>query len=123
MRPTLRLRLTLVYGALFFLAGLVLLGVTYLLFNQQLAQTFEERYGAPTEPGRHRQIIIAKEGATLTGDAAIDWLWREQQGLRDAAVTSLLTQGTVALVLVGGGAVGLGWVVAGRVLADRKSVV
>ncbi|MGW4794186.1 sensor histidine kinase [Nonomuraea sp. NPDC004297] len=122
MRPTLRLRLTLVYGALFFLAGLVLLGVTYLLFNQQLAQTFEERYGAPTEPGRHRQIIIAKEGATLTGDAAIDWLWREQQGLRDAAVTSLLTQGTVALVLVGGGAVGLGWVVAGRVLAPLHLV-
>ncbi|MCF6470363.1 HAMP domain-containing histidine kinase [Nonomuraea sp. MG754425] len=122
MRPTLRLRLTLVYGALFFLAGLVLLGVTYLLFNQQLAQTFDERYGAPTEPGRHRQIFIAKEDVTLTGDAAIDWLWREQQGLRDAAVTSLLTQGTVALVLVGGGAVGLGWVVAGRVLAPLHLV-
>ncbi|MEV0828159.1 sensor histidine kinase [Nonomuraea rubra] len=122
VRPTLRLRLTLVYGAVFFLAGLVLLGVTYLLFNQQLVRTFDDRYTTPSEPGRIKQLFIKQDGVTLYGDAAMEWLWRQQQELRDAAVTSLLTQGAVALVVVGGAAVGLGWWVAGRVLAPLHLV-
>ncbi|GAA2876721.1 HAMP domain-containing sensor histidine kinase [Nonomuraea rubra] len=122
VRPTLRLRLTLVYGAVFFLAGLVLLGVTYLLFNQQLVRTFDDRYTAPSEPGRIKQLFIKQDGVTLYGDAAMEWLWRQQQELRDAAVTSLLAQGAIALVVVGGAAVGLGWWVAGRVLAPLHLV-
>ncbi|SPL92073.1 ATP-binding region, ATPase-like:Histidine kinase, HAMP region:Histidine kinase A, N-terminal [[Actinomadura] parvosata subsp. kistnae] len=122
VRPTLRLRLTLVYGAVFLLAGLVLLGVTYLLFQQQLVQTFDDRYASPAEPGRFKQLLIKQDGVTLYGDAAMEWLWRQQQELRDAAVTSLLTQGAIALVAVGGAAVGLGWWVAGRVLAPLHLV-
>ncbi|UBU11759.1 sensor histidine kinase [Nonomuraea gerenzanensis] len=122
LRPTLRMRLTLVYGAVFMLAGLVLLGVTYVLFNQQLVQTFDDRYAAPAEPGRHKQFFIKQDDVLLTGDAAIEWLWRQQQELRDLAVTSLLTQGAIALVVVGGAAVGLGWWVAGRVLAPLHLV-
>ena len=34
---TLRARLTLIYGGLFMVAGVLLLGVTYALFSQQLA--------------------------------------------------------------------------------------
>ncbi|WP_084773750.1 sensor histidine kinase [Nonomuraea candida] len=119
-RPTLRLRLTLVYGAVFLLAGLTLLGVTYLLFNQQLNRTFEDRY--VPEPGRTKQVFLLKDGVELRGEAAVEWLRVQEQKVRSAAVTSLLTQGAVALVVVGGGAVGLGWWVAGRVLAPLHLV-
>ncbi|NUR84750.1 MAG: HAMP domain-containing histidine kinase [Nonomuraea sp.] len=120
-RRSLRLRLTLVYGALFLVAGLALLGVTYLLFNQQVTQTFESRYGP--EPGRRRDVIFIQEnGVRLTGPAALEWLRQQERELREGAVTSLLTQGAVALTVVGGGAVWLGWVVAGRMLAPLRLV-
>ncbi|MET7333783.1 ATP-binding protein [Nonomuraea sp. NPDC005650] len=119
-RPTLRLRLTLLYGAVFMLAGLCLLGVTYLLFNQQLTNTFESRFAAP--PGRFKQLIFVENGVKLTGDAAYEWLRQQELKLRGAAVTSLLTQGLIALVVVGAAAVLLGWVVAGRVLRPLHQV-
>ncbi|MFC5824389.1 sensor histidine kinase [Nonomuraea insulae] len=118
--PTLRLRLTLVYGALFFLAGLTLLGVTYLLFNQQLTESFESRF--PEVPGRTKQVFLTQNGTTLTGDAAIEVLRQQEDVLRSAASTSLLAEGMIALVVVGGAAVGFGWMVAGRVLAPLNLV-
>ncbi|MFI7706391.1 sensor histidine kinase [Nonomuraea sp. NPDC049480] len=118
--PTLRLRLTLVYGAVFMIAGLTLLGVTYLLFNQQLTQSFESRFAS--EPGKTRQLFFVKDGVALRGEAALAWLRQQEVELRSAAVTSLLTQGAIALVVVGGGAIGLGWVVAGRMLAPLHRV-
>ncbi|MFC4122594.1 sensor histidine kinase [Nonomuraea zeae] len=119
-QPTLRLRLTLVYGAVFFLAGLTLLGVTYVLFNQQLTDTFEQRFGA--EPGKTKQMIFKVDGVTLTGDDAMEWMRQQELALRSGARTSLITQGVIALVVVGGAASGLGWVVAGRVLAPLHQV-
>ncbi|YCK34985.1 sensor histidine kinase [Actinomadura sp. ATCC 39365] len=119
--PTLRLRLTLVYGALFLVAGLALLGVTYLLFNQQLAQSFENRF--MTNDGIRKNVIFLKQdGVELIGPAAVKWMRQQEEGVREAAVTSLLTQGAIALVVVCGTAVGLGWVVAGRVLAPLHLV-
>ncbi|MEU1725502.1 HAMP domain-containing sensor histidine kinase [Nonomuraea sp. NPDC005692] len=119
--PTLRLRLTLVYGALFLVAGLALLGVTYLLFNQQLAQSFENRF--MTNDGTRKNVIFLKQdGVELIGPAAVKWMRQQEEGVREAAVTSLLTQGAIALVVVCGTAVGLGWVVAGRVLAPLHLV-
>ncbi|MFB9678911.1 sensor histidine kinase [Streptosporangium vulgare] len=119
-RSTLRMRLTLLYGAVFMLAGLTLLGVTYLLFNQQLTNSFESRFTAP--PGRVKQLFFIQDGVQLTGDAAYEWLRQQEMKLRGAAVTSLLTQGLIALVVVGAAAVWLGWVVAGRVLVPLHRV-
>ncbi|WP_440098534.1 sensor histidine kinase [Streptosporangium sp. H16] len=120
-RLTLRTRLTLVYGALFLAAGLTLLGVTYLLFNQQLTQSFADRYGG-SRGGQKEMVLINANGHVFTGPAAIRWLQRQEEELRTAAVTSLLTQGAVALTVVGAAAAGLGWVVAGRVLAPLRRV-
>ncbi|MER7361208.1 sensor histidine kinase [Nonomuraea wenchangensis] len=117
---TLRLRLTLGYGAIFLVAGLALLGVTYVLFNQQLTRSFEERFAAP--PGRAKQFFIAEGDIRLTGDAAVEWLRRQELELRGAAGTSLLVQGVLALTVVGGAAVAFGWVVAGRMLAPLHRV-
>jgi signal transduction histidine kinase len=63
-----------------------------------------------------------KDGVLLEGQAAIEWLRQQEMELRSAAITSLLTQGAIALIVVGGAAVGLGWVVAGRVLAPLHRV-
>ncbi|MEV4510734.1 HAMP domain-containing sensor histidine kinase [Dactylosporangium sp. NPDC049525] len=119
-RPTLRLRLTLVYAGLFFLAGMSLLGVTYVLFRQQLANSAAELVDGP--PGRDRQMVIRENDTVLTGDAALEWMRRQQADLQDAATTSLLTQGSIALLLVGAVAGVSGWAVAGRVLAPLHRV-
>ncbi|MEV0615323.1 HAMP domain-containing sensor histidine kinase [Nonomuraea sp. NPDC050404] len=119
-KPTLRLRLTLVYGAIFFLAGLTLLGVTYFLFDQQLNRFFDDRYAS--EPGKMKQLFVVKDGVRLGGEAAVAWLREQEEEVRVAASTSLLAQGAIALVLVGAGSAGLGWVVAGRVLAPLHRV-
>ncbi|RJL31253.1 sensor histidine kinase [Bailinhaonella thermotolerans] len=115
---TLRARLTLVYGGLFLAGSLALLGVTYVLFHQQLDQFFA---GGTPRPGRD-VLIKTRDGDTLTGKAAIRWMEEQQAGLRDAATTSLLTQGAIALALVAGLATGAGWLVAGRALAPLHRV-
>ncbi|WP_238019022.1 HAMP domain-containing sensor histidine kinase [Dactylosporangium sp. AC04546] len=121
MRPTLRLRLTLVYGGLFLLAGMALLGVTYLLFTKQLTDSIGGYL--PDEPGMDRQVmILRRDGETLTGEAAMEWMRRQQADLRDAATKSLLTQGAIALALVGAAAAASGWLVAGRMLAPLHRV-
>ncbi|MDF2704811.1 MAG: two-component sensor histidine kinase [Nonomuraea muscovyensis] len=119
--PTLRARLTLVYGALFLLAGLTLLAVTYLLFNQQLSRSFDSRYGA--SGGRPTRLaIVSPNGYMLEGADALRWMQAQEAELREAAVTSLLTQGAVALAVVALAAAALGWVVAGRMLAPLRLV-
>ncbi|GGM39783.1 sensor histidine kinase [Dactylosporangium sucinum] len=120
-RPTLRLRLTLVYGGLFLLAGMALLGVTYLLFSKQLSDSVGGYL--PDEPGMNRQVmVLRRDGTTLTGEAALEWMRRQQAELQDAATTSLLTQGAIALALVAAAAAASGWVVAGRMLAPLHRV-
>jgi signal transduction histidine kinase len=121
-RPTLRLRLTLVYAGLFFVAGTALLGLTYVLFQQQLSQSNGQILGGDGPGPPERRMIITTNGATLTGDAAIAWMRRQQAELHAAATTSLLTQGTIALGAVGLAAAVSGWVVAGRFLAPLHRV-
>ncbi|MEV4839095.1 HAMP domain-containing sensor histidine kinase [Nonomuraea sp. NPDC049486] len=121
MRLSLRLRLTVVYGALFMLAGVVLVGVTYLLFNQELVRIFEEKYGDPGG-NRHRFISVMKDGVMLSPEASQRLLAEQEADLRAAATTSLLAQGVIAVVVVACLATALGWVVAGRVLAPLHKV-
>ncbi|RBQ18786.1 two-component sensor histidine kinase [Spongiactinospora rosea] len=135
-RVTLQARLTLIYGGLFLVAGLVLLGATYALFSQQITRT-GAKVLARTEipPG------TGGTGGTGGKDAAADQSWRltvngtpmdpglaekwmrdQQATLHKAATTSLLTFGASALLVVGGAAAGFGWLVAGRVLAPLHRV-
>ncbi|MFE0654267.1 sensor histidine kinase [Streptomyces sp. NPDC059534] len=113
-RITLRARLTLVYGGLFFAAGIVLLGVTYVLFAQQL------------DRGGDLSVHSDSSGTTSsrqdTPSDSLNWVADEQKRLHDAATASLVTQGGIALALVGGVAAGFGWLIAGRVLAPLHRV-
>jgi signal transduction histidine kinase len=110
---TIRVRLSVLYGGLFFVAGLVLLAVTYLLVKQRLI----------SHPfGYDRSQIQAIPGfePTKVDPRALD---RLQSSIREAqaeyrrqTLDTLLAQGAVALALVGVAAFGFGWLVAARVL-------
>jgi signal transduction histidine kinase len=132
-RLTLRGRLTLLYGGLFMVAGVLLLGVTYALFNANLGQQYRvivkgtylsPAPGAqkPPSPPTNDVYVMNKDGAVLTGTDAEKVLEQQREQVRQAAIKSLLIQGSIALVAVGGLAAGFGWLVAGRVLAPLHRV-
>ncbi|TCO30103.1 signal transduction histidine kinase [Kribbella steppae] len=141
-RLTLRGRLTLIYAGLFMVAGVLLLGVTYLLFSQNLNGGYrvlvQGTYlnppasagtpspgtpsASPTPRLPNQVFVLNKDGDVLTGPAAEQAMQEQREQVRQAAIKSLLTQGSIALVVVGGLAAGFGWLVAGRVLAPLHRV-
>ena len=104
MRLTVRGRLTLVYGGLFVAAGLVLLGVTYVLVSHELPRGDSMIRAVAPEPG------IAGEPAGPT------MIQRFTTETRDSTLNTVLTQGAIALVVVSAAAIALGWLIAGRML-------
>jgi signal transduction histidine kinase len=126
-RFTLRMRLTLLYGSLFFAAGLVLLGVTYVLVDHQTGgpdRIFSVRVGVAGGPGgaAPNPVLRTETGDLLTADQAAGYFESQQKQLRQATMTSMLTQGAIALVIVGSAAMGFGWLIAGRVLSPLHQV-
>ncbi|MBM7773793.1 signal transduction histidine kinase [Actinokineospora baliensis] len=110
-RLTLRTRLTLVYGGLFFVAGVVLLAVTFALVAQRLP-TADKIVMAGTDPGE-----LLGEPRMFIGQ-----LHQVALDTRDSALQALLTQGGIALLLVGAAAAAFGWLVGGRVLQPLHRV-
>ncbi|MET0414866.1 MAG: two-component sensor histidine kinase, partial [Actinoplanes sp.] len=89
-RLTIRARLTLIYGGLFLLAGVVLLAVTYVLVDQRMPQPFGVKLSdlprtAPTTPS----------GQTIDNLRAL--VQEVQDEAKRNALESLLTQGGIAL--------------------------
>jgi signal transduction histidine kinase len=123
--------LTLIYGGLFMVAGVLLLGVTYALFTNNLGQQYRviiqgkvitQPSGSPSALSPDEVYVMNKDGDKLTGADAERVLEQQREQVRQAAIKSFLTQGSVALVVVGGLAAGFGWLVAGRVLAPLHRV-
>ncbi|GAA2977850.1 sensor histidine kinase [Actinokineospora diospyrosa] len=110
-RLTLRSRLTLVYGGLFFVAGVVLLAVTFALVAQRL----------PTED---KIVLSGSEALERPGESRffVGQLHQLAMDTRDSALQALLTQGGIALLLVGAAAAAFGWLVGGRVLQPLHRV-
>jgi signal transduction histidine kinase len=104
MRLTVRGRLTLVYGGIFVLAGLVLLGATYVLVSNRMPMTamrISREIGPEGTEGSIREVV---------------------QSTQSSAMHSLLTQGLLALVVVSAAAIALGWLVAGRLLGPLHQI-
>jgi signal transduction histidine kinase len=104
MRLTVRGRLTLVYGSLFLIAGVVMLGVIYVLMSQRMPGTLVKGTtsfdpGVSGEPPKANMFV-----QKIVDDAQAD------------ALSTFLTQGGIALLVVGTAAVALGWLIAGRML-------
>jgi signal transduction histidine kinase len=118
-RLSLRLRLTLIHGGLVLLAGVLLLGVTYVLINQRMGQLFG---AAITDRQLSPELFAERRAASQDADQLRQFVARVQEEARDNALNSLLTQGGVALVVVSLIAVAFGWLIAGRSLQPLHQI-
>ncbi|MET7402813.1 HAMP domain-containing sensor histidine kinase [Dactylosporangium sp. NPDC005572] len=110
-RMTIRTRLTLVYGALVLVAGLALLGITYLLVYARLQDAFVfagVRANGDAPPPD--MITERKFVADIQGD------------VKNSALQAFLTQGGIALGVVLIVAVAFSWLIAGRLLQPLHQV-
>jgi signal transduction histidine kinase len=101
-RLTFRTRLTVVYGALFLIAGLVMLGVTYLLVADREAPSLTYSSSGPAENG------------SLVNQVSMS-AW-------NSALEALLTRGAIALIVVAVAATAFGWLLAGRLLRPLHKI-
>jgi signal transduction histidine kinase len=101
MRPTVRLKMTLLYAGVFFVAGALLLSVSYALVRNNL-----------TNPSNLRNL------------PADNWSYNvaAQHEIAQDALARLRTQYAIALAAMTGFSVVLGWAVAGRVLRPLQRI-
>jgi signal transduction histidine kinase len=123
-RTSLRLRLTLSYGALFFVVGLVMLGLTYFLMQQhalvdagRVTGRVVESLGYPK--GYAQEAMPAAPGKQQTVEAFLDGIWKEAL---TAAPRILAFPTFVALALATLVSIVAGWWVAGRMLRPINEI-
>ncbi len=134
-RRTVRLRLTLVYGSSFLLSGAALLAITYLLVSRSLpagpvtAGTSARRAIPPGVMSGGTVFVRAADGACrlLAGPlrSPAQLAARAQRCLsqqRALELNQLLTESGIALAIMTVVSVGLGWLVAGRVLRKLRTI-
>lgn len=113
MRVGLRVRLTVIYGALFLLAGVLLLGVNYALVRRNLPPRIQvSSFRAEVPPGEAGNTMVVR--GVPPGD--IERIESAAEAFRDQTLDQLVLQSGVALAITAVVAVGGGWVVAGRAL-------
>ncbi|MDT7798453.1 MAG: hypothetical protein QOI78_1886, partial [Actinomycetota bacterium] len=103
-RLSARTRLTIVHTGLVVAAGITLTALTYLLMRQNLGHRLVVRI---TTPGTTGPPLPAMPGPDQ---------------LADAALSALLSQAAIALVVVAVLAALLGWLVAGRILRPIRAI-
>jgi signal transduction histidine kinase len=121
-RATIRVRLTVLYGGLFFLAGAVLLTVMYLLVKQNLDNHLGTASGVAfstssgqMNPGEAAPTVIFNGRPVAVGDLA-GQITQQQNQVRDDTLNTLLVEGGVALLVIGVVGSGFGWLMAERAL-------
>jgi signal transduction histidine kinase len=118
-RPTIRVRLTLLYAAAFFFAGAALVALMYLFLAQALDRQQTARLGitehlsaqTPTQPG-----------STQAAHKLQDALRAQFRQDRDDTLNTMLIASLVALGAVGVIAGGFGWLLAGRALQPLQQI-
>ncbi|GGN94783.1 sensor histidine kinase [Nocardia rhizosphaerihabitans] len=115
-RSTIRLRLTLLYAASFFVAGAVLIAVMYFSLEQWL----DRRPAATTHMiiSKHLALGDRMPGTERLAEAIAAQAAQERRDVLRAMLISSLT----ALAVVGIAAAGFGWLLAGRALAPLQRV-
>jgi signal transduction histidine kinase len=143
-RPTARLRLTLLYGALFLLSGTALLAITYLLFEQvttaialpggehvifgnvpgiRSATTRRiDRTGQVPGIGGATTRRLDRTGQYPSKSPSLTHLQAQIAQLHTFEMHELLIRSGIALGLTAILSVALGWLVAGRVLRPVRTI-
>jgi len=134
-RRTVRLRLTLVYGCLFLLSGAALLAITYLLVSRSLptgpvtGQAAASPLLTPGGVSSGQVFVQARAGSCglFTGPLGTpaQVAARARQCLsqqRALELNQLLTESGIALAIMTVVSIGLGWLVAGRVLRKLRTI-
>lgn len=119
---SIRARLTVLYGGLFLLAGLVLNAVTYLLVERALegdAIRVKEFQVSPKSTGL---VLDAKTGKAITAAQLNQVLLTKDRYYREQALHTLLGYSTVVLLVVALLALALGLLVTGRALRPLHDV-
>jgi signal transduction histidine kinase len=121
VRPTVRLRLTLLYGGLFLLVGAVLLTVNYFLVRRSITvRTNVVRERIELQLGRS---VFSFQKPPFTPSGQLRRLMQQAASdLRAEALRELIVQSATALAAMAVVCVGLGWVVAARVLRPLKKI-
>jgi signal transduction histidine kinase len=126
-RLSIRVRLTALYGVMFFAAGAVVILAGYLLVSNILtdrlgpAGTARVLSGSAVG-GRPAQIMVSGVPPAVAIEELQAGITADQLIVRDETLSSLLTQSLVALVLVGALAIGSGWWMAGRALRPLHQI-
>lgn len=132
-RHTVRLRITMLYAALFLVSGAVLLSVTYLLVREATGNVVAgtssngSSYVVGKGAGAGKTIVTTKglPGTTnnnhqLQARAKHDILVATRQ--RDAGLRALMAKSGIALAIMAIVSVLLGWFFAGRVLRPLRTI-
>ena len=135
-----RLKLTLLYGGLFLLAGAGLLALNYALVRSQFELPFgvrieDRRAQLPDSLAQGPGIFIVRAAAGEGGDRfiasapspeAVQAVRQEAEAVRRelqaATLHQLLAQSGVALALMALVSIGLGWLVAGQILRPLSAI-
>jgi signal transduction histidine kinase len=128
-RRTVRLRLTLLYGALFLVSGATLLAITYVLVSHATGRVvLIER--TTSDPGRVEPRVTRRLEADqpIPGGvpdemrAQVERMQEQASSQRAHDLDQLLIQSGIALGLMAVVSVGLGWLMAGRVLRPLRTM-
>ena len=127
--PTIRLRLTAIYGGLFAGSGAALLAITYLLVRQ--ATSGGSCYSLPhggnlcvsrTTPGNPRHLSTTMRGNAGRLSASAEQLKALAAGQHAAMLHQLVIQSAIALAIMLAASLALGWIIAGRVVRPIRVI-
>ncbi len=130
---TIRLKLTLWYGGLFLLAGILLIAINFLMVRNSLTPAVEDaraviaqRYGIPQElleygraPGDRGEM---PRYVTINGIPVPRLIDAVQHELKEQALERLWTRSLLALAIMAVITFGLAWLVAGRMLRPLHAI-
>jgi signal transduction histidine kinase len=133
-----RLRLTLLYVGLFLASAACLLVITYFLVARQLPGTVTLRTSGGGTAGTSSQVVTGgtsagagagtgacappADGTLPTVAQMNDCVQQAAAGLRNDTLDQLLIESGIALAIMAVASVGLGWLMAGRVLSPLRTI-
>jgi signal transduction histidine kinase len=133
-----RLRLTLLYVGLFLASAACLLVITYFLVARQLPGTVTLRTSGGGTAGTSSQVVTGgtsagagagtgacappADGTLPTVAQMNDCVQQAAAGLRNDTLDQLLIESGIALGIMAVASVGLGWLMAGRVLSPLRTI-